>query len=260
MKDNPKPVIDIRNLVFSIAGNRILSDISCSFSSGKIHGLVGPNGSGKSTLLRNICRIWTPQAGSIIINDTDYTRINRRRLSSLVTLVPQNTQANFSLTVHDFVAMGRHPHLRGLQSLAKADKDIVHNSLKKTKTLELSNRFINEISGGEAQLASIARALATEAPLILLDEPTSALDINHKLEIMDLLCELKKEDKTIIISIHDLELARRYADTITMLHQGKVFFNGEPSKAFNLEMIEEVFHVSVQELQTAYGICLLFYR
>jgi len=254
------PVITIRNLEFSIAKRKILLNISCSFYASRINGLIGPNGSGKSTLLRNICRIWYPDAGQIIIQRTDYNQIKRRQLSTLVTLVPQNTQVSFSLKVYDFVAMGRHPHLRGMESLKKKDKDIVWDSLHKTRTHNLTDRYINEISGGEAQLVSIARALATESPMILLDEPTSALDINHKLEIMELLCTLKNEGKTIIMSIHDLELARRYCDTITMLSQGQIFYSGQTAEAFTNHRIKEIFNVSLQEVKTDQGICLLFYK
>jgi len=255
-----EPCIIIKKLEFSIAKHKILRDFSCSFDSGRINGLVGPNGSGKSTLLRNICRIWSPERGYIYIQGKNYKKINRKQLSTMLTFIPQNTQVNFSLRVFDFVAMGRHPHIKGLQSLRQKDKDVIKSSLNKTKTSHLTDRYINEISGGEAQLVSIARALATEAPVLLLDEPTSALDIKHKLEIMELLCGLKKEGKTIIMSIHDLELARRYCDTITMLYQGGIYFSGIASVAFSQTRIKEVFDVSVREIYTDQGTSLLFYR
>lgn len=260
MKEPNHPYILVEHLGYSIQKHKILHEISCSFHSTKIHGLVGPNGSGKSTFLRNICRIWYPQEGLIKINGIDYRSISRRELSKLVTLVPQNMQISFSIRVSDFIAMGRHPHLKGLQSLKKKDKDIIHQSLEKTKSAGLINRYINEISGGETQLVSISRALATEAPVILLDEPTSALDINHKLEIMDLLTTIKNEGKTIIMSVHDLELARRYCDTITILQNGAIYFTGSPLRAFIQENIKEVFDVYVEETHTDNGVSLLFYR
>ncbi len=155
--------------------------------------------------------------------------------------------------------MGRHPHLQRLQGLRQRDLDVVEEALRLTETGPLRERWVNELSGGESQLVNIARALATEAPLILLDEPTSALDIRHKLDIMKLLTALRNSGKTILISIHDLELARRYCDTITMLHQGEVFFHGPTLDAFAQERIKEVFHVDVEEMPSDRGVSLLFY-
>ncbi len=177
----------------------------------------------------------------------------------MVTLVQQDTRVDFSISVVDFIAMGRHPHLQRLQGLRQRDLDIVEEALQLTETEPLRERWVNELSGGEGQLVNIARALATEAPLILLDEPTSALDIRHKLDIMELLSTLRSGGKTILISIHDLELARRYCDTITILHQGEVFFHGSTLDAFAQDRIKEVFHVDVEEMASDRGVSLLFY-
>lgn len=256
---NPSPLLQIEHLDFSIGHQPILRDICASFAAGGIHGIIGPNGSGKSTLLKNLCRIWQPKSGRVLIDGKDYQHIGRKALSRLVTLVQQDTRVDFSISVTDFIAMGRHPHLQRLQGLRQRDMDIVEDALKLTETVELRERWVNELSGGEGQLVNIARALATEAPLILLDEPTSALDIRHKLDIMKLLTALRSGGKTILISIHDLELARRYCDTITMLHQGKVYFHGPTLEAFAQERIKEVFHVDVEEMPSDRGISLLFY-
>lgn len=255
-----QPILQIDKLDFSIGGHAILKDISCRFPAGGIHGLIGPNGSGKSTLLRNICRIWEPQNGRVLIEGRDYRRIPRKSLSRMVTLVQQDTRLDFSILVSDFVAMGRHPHLKRLQWLRQRDMDIIDQALAVTGTEIFRNRLINELSGGEAQLVSLARALATEAPIILLDEPTSALDILHKLEIMELLTNLRDAGKTILISIHDLDLARRYCDTVTLLQQGCVYYHGIAEQGFAEQRIKEVFHVGVEEIATEHGVSLLFYR
>ncbi len=253
-------ILQIKKLVFAIGGQTILKDISCRFTAGGIHGLIGPNGSGKSTLLRNICRIWEPQSGQVLIEGRDSRRIPRKSLSQMVTLVQQDTRLDFSILVSDFVAMGRHPHLKRLQWLRQRDQDIIDQALKVTGTEIFRNRLINELSGGETQLVNLARALATEAPIILLDEPTSALDILHKLEIMELLTGLRNAGKTIIISIHDLDLARRYCDTVTLLQEGRVYYHGLAEEGFAKQRIKEVFHVGVDEIATEHGVSLLFYR
>jgi len=240
-------MLDVKNIHFSIDGKKILDGISVRFESGKIHGIIGPNGSGKSTLLKNICRIWEPQSGSVVINGKDYSEIPRKELSTLVTLVPQNTTIGFPISVFDIVSMGRNPHLGRFEGVRKKDREIIERALQQTNIYALKDRNINELSGGEGQLAIIARAIATEASLILLDEPTSELDVKHTLEIVDILYEFKEQGKTILVTIHDLNLARRFCDTISILCRGKLFYSGTPEDAFAEENIKQVFEINVRE-------------
>ena len=240
-------MLDVNNIHFSVDDKKILDGISVRFESGKIHGVIGPNGSGKSTLLKNICRIWEPQSGSIAINGKDYTEIPRKELSTLVTLVPQNTTVGFPISVFDIVSMGRNPHLGRFDGVRQKDREIIERALRQTNIYALKDRNINELSGGEGQLAIIARALATEAPLILLDEPTSGLDVKHTLEIVKILHELKEQFKTVLVTIHDLNLARKFCDTISILCRGKLYYSGAPEEAFTEENIKQVFEVNVRE-------------
>jgi len=240
-------MLDVNNIHFLIDKKKILDGISVSFESGKIHGIIGPNGSGKSTLLKNICRVWVPQSGSILINGKDYKDIPRKELSTLVTLVPQNTSIGFPMTVFDIVSMGRHPHQGRFEGVRPKDREIIERALLQTNISALKDRNINELSGGEGQLAIIARAIATEASVILLDEPTSELDVRHTLEIVNLLYEFKEQGKTILVTIHDLNLARRMCDTITILSHGKLYFSGAPDEAFSEDIIRQVFQVNVRE-------------
>jgi iron complex transport system ATP-binding protein len=242
-------MLTLEGLRYSIDDKEILKGISARFEPFRIHGIVGPNGSGKSTLLKNICRIWVPKEGRILINGRDTMAFSRKELSRAVTLVPQNTNVGFPVSVYDIVSMGRNPHLGRFQPLKKKDRDIIDWALKETHSEGLKDRIVNELSGGECQLAVVARALATEAPLILLDEPTSDLDIKHALAIMDLLEDLKEKGKTIIVSVHDLNLARRYCDTLTIVCQGGLFFTGSPDEALSRENIKEVFDVDVTEIR-----------
>jgi iron complex transport system ATP-binding protein len=163
-------------------------------------------------------------------------------------------------SVYDVVAMGRNPHMGRLQSLSGKDRDIVDHALKITQIDALKDRRINEVSGGELQLAVIARALATEAELLLLDEPTSDLDIKHALDIMELLCELKREGKTVLVNIHDLNSAGRYCDTISIVHDGALFFKGPPSEALSNENIRHVFGVQMTRIHDASKSFLHFHR
>jgi len=253
-------MLKVDHIHFLIGEKRILQDISATFEPCKVHGIIGPNGSGKSSLLKNICRVWEPQSGTIFVDGTDYKSIPRKELSKVITLVPQNTTISFPVSVYDIVAMGRHPHLGRFQTLSKKDKKIINNALEITQIEALKDRNMNELSGGEGQLSIIARALATEASLILLDEPTSNLDIQHTLTIMDLLGDLKAKGKTILVSIHDLNLARRYCDTISIIDGGKMFFTGSPPNAFSRENIKEVFAVNMMKLRDGPKSFLFFYE
>jgi iron complex transport system ATP-binding protein len=240
-------MLEVNNIHFSIDDKKILDGISACFESRKIHGIIGPNGSGKSTLLKNICRIWEPQSGSIVIDGKDYTEIPRKELSTLVTLVPQNTTIGFPISVFDIVSMGRNPHQGRFEGVRQKDREIIERALQQTNIYALKDRNINELSGGEGQLAIIARALATEASMILLDEPTSGLDVKHTLEIVKILHEFKEQGKTILVTIHDLNLARKFCDTISMLCRGKLLYSGTPEDAFTEENIKQVFEVNVRE-------------
>ncbi|MEA5113715.1 MAG: ABC transporter ATP-binding protein [Geobacteraceae bacterium] len=253
-------MLEVDNIHFSIDGKKILDGISMRFEPGRIHGIIGPNGSGKSTLLKNICRIWEPQSGSIFINGRDSRQIPRKELSTLVTLVPQNTTIGFPVSVLDIVSMGRNPHLGRFEGLRQKDREIIERALQQTNISALKDRNINELSGGEGQLAIIARAIATEASLILLDEPTSELDVKHTLDIVKILHEFREQRKAILVTIHDLNLARRFCDTISILCNGKLFYSGTPEGAFSEENIRQVFQVNVREYKHNDTTFLDFYK
>ncbi len=253
-------MIKIDHLYFQLGDKKILNDISVKFEPNMIHGIIGPNGAGKSTLLKNICRIWEPDAGTVYVNNTDYKNIPRKELSTIITMVPQNATVSFPISVFDMVSMGRHPHLGRFQALTRNDREIINTVLMTTQVFELKDRNINELSGGECQLSVIARALATEAAVILLDEPTSDLDIDHSLTIMELLSDLKQQGKTILMNIHDLNLANRYCDTISIINRGELFYTGAVSAAFTQANIQEVFNVEMSEISDASRSFLYFYH
>ena len=252
-------MLSIQDIHFSIEDKKILDGVSVHFEPCKIHGIIGPNGSGKSTLLKNVCRIWEPQSGTILIEGKNYRTIPRKELSRLVTLVPQNTAVSFPISVFDIVSMGRNPHLGRFDGVQQKDRVIIERALQQTAMYALRDRFINELSGGEAQLAIIARALATEASLILLDEPTAELDIKHTLAIMNILFELRAQCKTTLVTMHDLNLARKCCDTISIIHRGRIFFTGSPQDAFSPENIKRVFDVQVREYKNDSASFLDFY-
>jgi len=236
-------MLTIEKLTFIRDGHPILEDISLEYEAGRLHGLIGPNGSGKTTLLKNICRIYQPTSGRILLKGRDCRQLKRKELSALVALVPQNPKVGFPIRVYDLVMMGRYPHLKRFQPLSDNDRQIVEEALKATNTHTLRERSVTELSGGEVQLVMIARALATEAELILLDEPTASLDIGNSLAVMELLMRLKNEGKTLLAALHDLNQARRFCDTVTILKAGRLYCHGPAEEAFRPEAMREVFEV-----------------
>jgi iron complex transport system ATP-binding protein len=253
-------MLRIQNLYYSIGDKKILKDVTAEYEPFKIHGIIGPNGAGKSTLLKNICRIWQPQAGTVFINAINYRELSRKELSKCITMVPQNTHISFPVSVYDIVAMGRNPHSGRFQSLTARDLEIIERALKTTQIWPLKDRSINNVSGGELQLAIIARALATEADILLLDEPTSDLDIHHSLDIMELLCDLKNQGKTILVNIHDLNIAGRYCDSISIIYDGKFIFKGAAAEALSQENIHHVFGVRMTRIDDGNHSLLYFFK
>lgn len=194
----------------------ILKDISLNFEPGKIHGLMGPNGSGKSTLLRCLAGIQKYDSGSIRWKQTDLNELERSSRAQIVAFVPQTPAPLFDFTVEEMVAMGRFAHVTPRSQQAP----YVERALDQVNALPFLKRPLSTLSVGERQRIYIARALATEAPVLLLDEPTSSLDAQHENELASLLQSLASQGKLIILSLHNVHLAERLLDTTTLLDKG----------------------------------------
>lgn len=230
------------NLKFSTSGKDLLKEVSLEFNSGELQAILGPNGSGKSTLLKVLAGIWMPTSGSVLWNGAPLLKNERAKISSIITLVPQNPQQAFDYLVQDIVAMGRYPH--GKQYLNPANQMLVMETLEAVDAIHLAKRKINQISHGERQRVYIARALVTKSPVLLLDEPTASLDIRHQIEIWDLLKAIVKKGKIVIIATHDLKLAKKNCDKVAVIHEGRCFGNGSFSEMMSKELMNSVFGLS----------------
>lgn len=240
-------ILEINNLDFSYNEKSVLKDISLSISKGEFLSIIGPNGSGKSTILKLITKLNTPNRGEIFLNNVNIKDINQRDLAKSISLVPQNTYIEYEFSVKELVTMGRFPYKKRFERDSKDDYAIVNKAMERTNTKYLEDRLITEISGGETQRVTIARALAQETDIILLDEPTSFLDINHQIEILNLLRDLNKEEKkTIILVIHDINLAARYSDRIMILKEGQVMDVGRPEDVINKENILKAYNLKAE--------------
>jgi len=244
--------LTINRLSFKYDGLQVLKDVNIDVKLGEMLSIVGPNGSGKSTLLKCINRILKTQQNTVLIDGEDASKLNLKELSKIMGYVPQNSTNTFPFTVFDIVLMGRKPYIHW--SLSERDTEIVAEMLDFLGIGELAMRHYNELSGGEQQKVIIARALAQQPQILLLDEPTSSLDIKHQLEI---LCILKSLAKTkhcsVIVAMHDLNLASRFSDRMLMLKQGCIFTVGTPDAVLTEENIESVYGIKARVTNSVLG-------
>jgi iron complex transport system ATP-binding protein len=223
---------------------QILDDISFGVKNGEFLGILGPNGSGKTTLLKSISKVLKPKKGTILIDDQNIYDMKSIELAKQMAVVPQSSPVSFDFTALEVVLMGRNPHMKRFQMEGKSDLEIAKNSMKVTRTWEFADRSVTELSGGERQRVIIARALTQEPEILLLDEPTTHLDISNQLEIMDLIKQLCKTKKLLIVAVfHDFNLAARYCDSIILLKDGKIVAAGESDETLTTENVKEVFSV-----------------
>ena len=224
----------------------VVKDIFFTIKKGDFLGIIGPNGSGKSTLLRLMSRALSPSSGSIAFEGKDIGQMPLKEFCRKVAFVLQDTLINFSFSVEEIVLMGRIPHLRRMQFETKSDFSITHHALSLTDTLYIKEKAIDELSAGERQRVIIAKALAQEPMLLFLDEPTTHLDIGHQVQILDLLKKLNRETNlTIVMVLHDLNLASEYCNRLILLNEGKIFKDDFPEKVLTYQKIEEVYKTIV---------------
>lgn len=232
--------IKVSGVEFSFNGIPILKNMNLSVESGEVLGIVGPNGSGKTTLLRCLNRILKPKTGTILIDGQKLDTLGQEDIAKRMGYVPQTESKAFPATVFDSVLMGRKPHINWKPG--ERDLKIVSSVIKKLGMESLALRDINELSGGQRQKVIMARALAQEPQVLLLDEPTSSLDLKHQMEVMNIAKAQTSYGVSVVMAIHDLNLAARYSDKIIMLKDGYVYHAGgtEVLTPHNIESVYEV--------------------
>jgi iron complex transport system ATP-binding protein len=235
--------ISINNISFSYNGTPTLSDISFGIEKGDLVALVGPNGSGKSTLIKCMNGILKPHKGTIIINEKTLCDYTPAELAQEMAYIPQNENRNASMNVFDMVLLGRKPYINWKPS--ENDLKVTAEIIEALHIGHLSMRPFNKLSGGQQQTVYIARALAQEPDILLLDEPTSNLDMQHQLEVLELLSGFTRNGLTVIIALHDINLAARYANKMMMLKSGLVFAAGN-TEIINEQNIENLFGIKVK--------------
>lgn len=235
-------MININNLSLSYDGNTtIINELNLDIQMGTVTALVGANGCGKSTLLRGISRLLKPAKGAVYLDGQQVHSMKARDLAKQLGILPQSPTAPEGLTVHELVAQGRYPHQNWFQQWSREDERIVNEALATTDLEAFADRPVDTLSGGQRQRAWIAMALAQQTDILLLDEPTTYLDMAYQVDVLELLAELNDKGRTIILVLHDLNQAARYADTIVALRNGSILAQGTPKEVMTSEQIHAVF-------------------
>ncbi|MGL5347879.1 MAG: ABC transporter ATP-binding protein [Peptostreptococcaceae bacterium] len=235
------------NLNISYGNLDIVKDLNLEIPKGKITTIIGSNGCGKSTILKTIARIIQPKSGDIFINDINMKEQSPKELAKTMAVLPQSPQAPSGLTVEELISYGRFPHQKGFGKMKKEDKDIVTWALKSTGIEAFRDRPMEALSGGQRQRAWIAMALAQQTDILILDEPTTYLDLAHQLEILKLLEELnRKQGTTIVMVIHELNNAARFADHMIGVKKGKVVCEGSAKEVMTKENLKELFNIDAE--------------
>ena len=239
-------MIELKDVSLGYDHRAILNDVNLEAVPGNVLGLIGPNGSGKSTLIKGITRLIKLFSGHILLDGRDIMTYKREQLARLLATVPQNPVLPEAFTAFEVVLMGRTPHLGLLRYEGKRDMAIAWQAMEATETQFFAERRVGELSGGEKQRLVIARALTQQPKVILLDEPTANLDINYQVEILDLIRSLCLEQGlTVVIALHDLNLAAQYCDWLVMLNGGRVHTEGVPHDVLTEQNIREVYGAEV---------------
>ncbi|MGV9192908.1 ABC transporter ATP-binding protein [Microbacterium sp. MC2] len=220
----------------------VIDELDLQVPTGAVTAIIGANGCGKSTLLRALGRLISPRAGHVVLDGKDVRTRPSREIARTLGLLPQSPSAPEGIAVADLVGRGRHPHQRLMARWTARDYEVVAQALADTGTTDLADRPVDELSGGQRQRVWIAMALAQETDILLLDEPTTFLDVAHQVEILDLLHDLNRDrGTTVVMVLHDMNLAARYADHVFAMREGRVVASGAPQEVMTTALIREVF-------------------
>jgi iron complex transport system ATP-binding protein len=225
----------------------IVKDASFALARGELTVLVGPNGAGKTTLMRALDGL-VPSQGTIEIEGRPLTQIPPRERARLMGYLPQGNVFYWPMPVEAIVGLGRYPHGDPFAAPTPADTAAVNEALAATATQAFAHRAVTTLSGGERARVALARALATQAPILLVDEPTVSLDVRHQLVVMELLRKAARNGGAVLAVVHDLSLAARFADRVLVMEKGCIIAQGKPAETLDPARIAEVFGVDAQML------------
>ncbi|MEH6975498.1 MULTISPECIES: ABC transporter ATP-binding protein [Bacillus] len=244
---NMQKALETKSLTLSYGETTIINELNLEIPKGKITIFIGSNGCGKSTLLRSLARLLKPTSGDILLEDKAIQNMQTKQIARQMAILPQGPQAPEGLTVLQLVKQGRYPYQTWLKQWSEKDEEMVQKALAATGMTEFAERDVHALSGGQRQRAWIAMTLAQDTDIILLDEPTTYLDMTHQIEVLDLLFELNEtEERTIVMVLHDLNLACRYADNIVAIQDKQIYAQGKPEEIVDCKLVRDVFRMDCQ--------------
>ncbi|MER7758110.1 ABC transporter ATP-binding protein [Streptomyces sp. NPDC097619] len=242
-----------RGITVGYGGRTVIDGLDVSVPSGVVTTIIGPNGCGKSTLLRTLSRLLKPSRGAVVLDGEDIARLRTRDVARKLGLLPQTPVAPEGLTVADLVTRGRHPHQSWLRQWSSDDADVVRRALAMTGVEDLADRPVDSLSGGQRQRVWISMTLAQGTGLLLLDEPTTYLDLAHALDVLDLVDDLHEAGRTVVMVLHDLNLAIRYSDHLVVMRDGAILTQGHPREVITAEVLEEAFGLRAVVIEDPVG-------
>ncbi|VAW76180.1 hypothetical protein MNBD_GAMMA12-1843 [hydrothermal vent metagenome] len=229
---------------------QVLYDVSIAIQSGQVTGLIGPNSAGKSSLLEVLTGFLTPQTGTVALKEKEVARWSSTELAKVVAYMPQENLAHWPVSVYDYVALGRIPHLGFEQKANAQGQAFIELALQKVDVAHLRYRPVTELSGGELSRVCLARVLAVDAEVILADEPIAGLDPGQQLSIMQVLQQEAKAGKAVVAVVHDLAIAGRFCDSLWLMNKGKIVCSGAPDDVLSKQNLREVYHINIKEIAT----------
>ncbi|MFJ4918706.1 ABC transporter ATP-binding protein [Streptomyces sp. NPDC088725] len=242
-----------RGVTVGYGGRTVIDGLDVAIPPGVITTIIGPNGCGKSTLLRTLTRLLKPAAGAVVLDGEDIAALRTRDVAKKLGLLPQAPVAPEGLTVADLVARGRHPHQSWLRQWSSDDAGVVERALAMTGVSDLADRPVDSLSGGQRQRVWISMTLAQGTDLLLLDEPTTYLDLAHALDVLDLVDDLHESGRTVVMVLHDLNLATRYSDNLIVMREGSILAQGHPRDVITAELLDEAFGLRARVIDDPVG-------
>ncbi|MBW6440264.1 ABC transporter ATP-binding protein [Actinoplanes hulinensis] len=234
--------LDVEKVTLGYGDRVVVDSLDLRLPPGRITAIVGANACGKSTLLRAMSRLLAPRDGRVVLDGKDLHRLPTKEVARTLGLLPQSPIAPEGIVVSDLVSRGRHPHQRVLTRWGAQDDEAVHRALELTGTLSLADRPVDELSGGQRQRVWIAMTLAQQPDILMLDEPTTFLDVSHQVEVLDLLVDLNRErGTTVLMVLHDLNMAARYADHLIAMTGGTIHAQGSSADVLTVDTVRTVF-------------------
>ncbi|MFF8965869.1 ABC transporter ATP-binding protein [Streptomyces globisporus] len=251
VKDVPR--LAARGITVGYGDRTVIDQLDVAIPSGVITTIIGPNGCGKSTLLRTLTRLLKPAGGTVVLDGEDIGTLRTKDVAKKLGLLPQAPVAPEGLTVADLVARGRHPHQSWLRQWSSDDADVVRRALAMTGVADLADRTVDSLSGGQRQRVWISMTLAQGTDLLLLDEPTTYLDLAHAIDVLDLVDDLHESGCTVVMVLHDLNLATRYSDNLVVMRGGAVLAQGHPRDVITAELLHEAFGLRAKVIDDPVG-------